>query len=55
MVKTGCTLQFLTALSVGEVEFYAVVNGGAVGPSRAIYEDWRIHMVIHLLGDSLTA
>ena len=29
-VKFGSTLQNLTALSVGEAEFYAVVKGGQV-------------------------
>ena len=32
-VKSGSTLQSLTALSVGEAEFYAVVKGGQVGLS----------------------
>ena len=32
-VKSGSTLQSLTALSVGEAEFYAVVKGGQVGRS----------------------
>ena len=31
--KSGSTLQSLTALSVGESEFYAVVKGGQVGIS----------------------
>ena len=30
-VKSGSTLQSLTALSAGEAEFYAVVKGGQVG------------------------
>ena len=30
-VKSGSTLQSLTALSVGEAEFHAVVKGGQVG------------------------
>ena len=29
-VKSGSTLQILTALNVGEAEFYAVVKGGQV-------------------------
>ena len=32
-VKSGSTLQSLTALSVGGAEFYAVVKGGQVGLS----------------------
>ena len=32
-VKSGSTLQSFTALSVGEAEFYAVVQGGQVGLS----------------------
>ena len=36
-VKSGSTLQSLTALSVGETEFYAVVKGGQVGLSFEIY------------------
>ena len=39
-VISGSTLQSLTALSVGEVEFYAVVTGGQVGLSlRSTYQD----------------
>ena len=30
-VKSGSTLQSLTALSVGEAEFYSAVKGGQVG------------------------
>ena len=42
-VKSGSTLQSLTALSVGEAEFYAVVKGGQVGLSlRSINQDLRI-------------
>ena len=32
-VKSGSALQSSTALTVGQVEFYAVVKGGHVGPS----------------------
>ena len=39
-VKSGSTLQSLTALSVGEVEFYAVVKVGQVGLSLgSVYQD----------------
>ena len=39
-VISGSTLQSLTALSVGEAEFYAVVKGGQVGLSlRSTYQD----------------
>ena len=42
-VKSGSTLQSLTALSVGEAEFYAVVKGGQVGLSlRSMYQDLGI-------------
>ena len=46
-VKSGSTLQSLTALSVGEAEFYAVVKGGQVGLSlRSMYQDLGIPMKI---------
>ena len=32
-VRSGSKLQILTALSVGEMEFCAVVKGGQLGPS----------------------
>ena len=55
-VKCGSTLQSLTALSVGEVEFYAVVKGGQVGLSlRSMYQDLRIPMKIEIQSDILTA
>ena len=39
-VKSGSTLQSLTALSFGQAEFYAVVKGSQVGLSlRSINED----------------
>ena len=42
-VKSGSTLQSLTALSVGEAEFCAVVKGGQVGLSlRSMYSDLGI-------------
>ena len=41
-VKSGSTLQSMTALSVGEAELYAVVKGGQVGLSlRSMYQDWE--------------
>ena len=44
-VKSGSTLQNLTALSVGEAEFYAVVKGGQVELSlRSMYQDLGIPM-----------
>ena len=44
-VKSGSTLQSLTALSVGEAEIYAVVKGSQVGLSlRPIYQDLGIPM-----------
>ena len=55
-VKSGSTLQSLTALSVGEAEFYAVVKGGQVGLSlRSMYQDQGILMKIGKQSDSSTA
>ena len=55
-VKSGSTLQSLTALSDGEAEFYAVVKGGQVGRSlRSIYMDLGIPMTVEIPGDSSTA
>ena len=56
IVKSGSTLQSLTALSVGEAEFYAVVNGGQVGLSvRSTFQDLGIPMKIETQSDSSTA
>ena len=42
-VKSGSTLQSLTALNVGEAEFYAVANGGQVGLIlRSMYQELGI-------------
>ena len=55
-VKSGSTLQSLTALSVGEAEFYAVVKGGQVGLSlRSMYQTLGIPMKIEMQSDSSTA
>ena len=55
-VKSGSTLQSLTALSVGEAEFYEVVKGGQVGQSlRSVYQDLGIPMKIETQSDSSTA
>ena len=55
-MKSGSTLQSLTALSVGEAEFYAVVKGGQVGLSlRSMYQDLGIPMTIEIQSDSSTA
>ena len=55
-VKSGPTLQSLTALSVGEAEFYALVKGGQVGLSlKSVYQDLGIPMKIELQSDSSTA
>ena len=44
-VKSGSTLQSLTASSVGELEFYAVVKGGQVGLAlRSIHQDLGLPM-----------
>ena len=46
-LKSGSTLQSLTALSVGEAECYAVVKGRQVGLSlRSMYQDLGIPMKI---------
>ena len=54
-VKSGSTLQSLTALSVGEAEFYAVVKGGQVDYPEIYYQDLGISMKIELQSDSSTA
>ena len=55
-VKSGSTLQSLTALSVGEAEFYAVVKGGQVGLSlRSVYQDLGIPMKVEIQSDGSTA
>ena len=52
-VKYGSTLQSLTALSVGEADFYAVVKRGQVGLSlRCMYQDLGITMKIETHSDS---
>ena len=43
----------MTALSVGEAEFYAVVKGGQVGLSlRSLYMDLGIPMKVEMQSDS---
>ena len=55
-VKSGSTLQSLTALSVGEAESYAVMKGGEVGLSlTSMYQDLRIPMQIEIQSGSSTA
>ena len=55
-VKSGSTLESLTALSVGEAEFYAVVKGGQVGLAlRSIYQDLGVPMKVEIRSDSSTA
>ena len=55
-VKSGSTLQSLTALSAGEAEFDAVVKGCQVGLSlRSMYQDLGIPMKIEIQSDSSTA
>ena len=55
-VKSGSTLQCLTALSVGEAEFYAEVKGGQVGPFlRSMYQDVGLPMKFEMRSDSSTA
>ena len=56
ILKSGSTLQSLTALNVGEAEFYAVVKGGRVGLSlRSMYQDLGISVKIETQSDSSTA
>ena len=56
IVKSGSTLQSLTALSVGEREFHAVVKKGQVGLSlRSTYQNLGIPMSIEIQSDSSTA
>ena len=55
-VKSGSTLQSLTALSVGEAKFYAMVKRGQVGLSlRRVYQDLGIPMKIEIRSGSSTA
>ena len=55
-MQSGSTLQGLTALSVGEAEFYAVVKGGQVELSlRSMYQDLGIPMKIEMQSESSTA
>ena len=55
-MKSGSTLQSLTALSVGEAEFYAVVKGGQVGLSlRSMYQALAIPMKIEIQSGSSMA
>ena len=55
-VKFGSTLQSLTALNVGEAEFYAVVKGCQVGLSlRSMHLDLGIPLKIEIHSDSSTA
>ena len=56
MLKGSSTLQSLTSLSVGEAEFYVVVNGGATAlMMKAIYEDFGESVEAEVLSDSTTA
>ena len=55
-MKSGYTLQSLTAWSVGDAEFYAVVKGGQVGRClRSKYMDLGIPMKVQIHSDSSTA
>ena len=54
-VQSGPTLLSLTALSVGEAEFYAVVKRGQVELSlRSMYQDLGIPMKVEIKNDSST-
>ena len=53
-MKSGSTRQSLTALSVGEAEFYSVVKGGQVGLSlRSMYQDLGMTMKTEIQSDML--
>ena len=55
-VKSGLTLQSLTALSVGEAEFHAVVKGGQVGLAlRSTNQDLGVPMKVEIRSDTSTA
>ena len=55
-MKSGSTLQSLTALSVSEVEFYAVMKEDQVGLSlRYAHVDLGIQMKVEIESDSSTA
>ena len=55
-VKSGSASQSLTALSVGDAEFYAVVKGCDDGLSlRSIYMDLGIPMKYEIQSDSSSA
>ena len=55
-LKSGSTLQSLTALIAGEAEFYAVVKGSKVGLAlESIFQDLEIPMKGDMQGDSSTA
>ena len=54
--KAGSTLQSLTALSVGEAEFYAVVKESQAGLSlRSIHANLGIQMKVEIRSDTSTA
>ena len=55
-LKSSSTLQSLTALSVGEAEFLALVKGAAVGlMMKAVYADLGLDMWVNVQSDSSTA
>ena len=55
-VKSGSTLQSLTALSVGEAEFYAVVKRCQIALSlRFMYMDLEVPMKVEIPSDSSTS
>ena len=54
-VKSGSTLQSLTALSVEEAEFYAVKEGQVGLSLRSMYQDLGLPMKIEIQSDSSTA
>ena len=55
-VESGSTRQSVTALSVGEAEFFAVVERGQVGPSlRSVYMGLGIQMKVEIQSVSSTA
>ena len=55
-VKSGSTLESMTALSVGEAEFYAVVKGGQIWLSlRSIFMDLGTQQKVETQRGSSTA
>ena len=49
-------LQTLVALSSGEAEYYALIRGACTAFGiQSYYQDWMIHVPIHIYSDSSAA